>query len=135
MKRRFSIATLLLLMAISAVAAASVRSAIVQIRTLPNDASYREAAIIMVLMGPLGALEGLILAFWNRSGPLRTMGCLFGGLFLGIAAGGQFVNRVDWTIIGTTPLVLLAASMLVAFSRRRRLRARDVMAAPNPVAR
>jgi hypothetical protein len=118
----FSLATLLLMMAIAAVGLASIRAALAgawqgEAAGLRNMNSQ---TVVLIAAGAVcGALFGLVLAAWNRKGLLVGIASFFGGLFLGAAAGAQCCVKVDWQVIFAAPFVLVSSALLVALNRRR----------------
>ena len=125
-RRTFSLATLLLVMAIAAVALASIRSLLVRVW---NGES--EALILPMVAGAIGgALVGLALAIWNRGSwrlaNLRgwpwTITSTIGGMGIGAAVGAQTTAGVDWSVIVLSPLVVIGTAALVAINRRRQIR-------------
>lgn len=124
MGRTFSIATLLLLVAVAAVGLASLRALWVrgEIGTVTN-----EAAMILMTAGAMaGLIFGVGLAIWNGAGPahrasgwLRMVGSAVCGLFLGAAAGAQFTAAVPWYGLLVLPALIIGAAALVAAGGRR----------------
>jgi hypothetical protein len=122
MDRRFSLATLLLLIAIAAIGLASARIAL--IRYAENNPAVplqiEPPAIALVIMGSLvGALYGCWLSVWNGGGLLRLFARAVGGLCLGAAAAAQLSVQTDWIVIFLTPMILVSLTTLVAINRRR----------------
>jgi hypothetical protein len=115
MNRSFSLTTLLLLVTLSAIGLASVRTAIARTWHAPNGATVG----LMVAAGIGGALFGLVLSAWNRNGWPADVGSMVGGFYLGVTAGAQLTNPVDWQLLCAVPIVLISTAMLVAATRRR----------------
>jgi hypothetical protein len=118
MTRSFSLATLMLVMAIAAIGLASVRTTAVRVAGGESSA----------LMGPLvvgaigGALYGFALAIWQRAGFIRLVAGVVGGLCIGVAAGAQATSPVGWPVVFTAPVVLVGMAALIGANRRRSLR-------------
>ncbi len=110
MRGNFSLATLLLLIAIAAVGLASIRT----VPDRPNDV----AAVTMVAGGACGMLFAMVLALWNRVGFLRMPLYGVGGAFLGAAAGAQMSVSVHWPVMIAGPILLLTIVWLIAITRR-----------------
>jgi len=141
MRQRFSLATLMLLVAIAALGLASLRTAIGTALTLdqssqaatsfPNQgpqnpqAIYQTILAIWIVGGScLGLLLALTLAAWNTRSLVWTIASCAGGVFLGGAAGAQCLVKVDWPVIFLAPVVLVGGTLLVAVNERRRRTAR-----------
>lgn len=132
MGHRFSIATLMLLTAIAAIALASMRGAIVRVLAaisltdIPTIMSrvWNGDANELVLPIAVGAIAGLIyavaLALWNKTGWVNPIVSGVGGLLLGGGAGSQMTTSVAWPVVAAAPVVLLSMVTLIAFNRRRR---------------
>lgn len=126
MRRTFSLATLLLVMAIAAVALASIRALLVRVWSGESQA----LAVPMVAGAMAGATFGLALAVWNRGswrignfhGWPWTIANAVGGLGLGAAVGAQTTARVEWSVIVLAPFIVIGAAVLVAINRRRQFR-------------
>lgn len=116
MGRHFSLATLMLVVAIAAIAAASSRAAVVD----AWRGTSHEALALAVLGAGAGSFFGLCLGIWNRGTWIGFVGTLIGGSCLGAAAGAQFATRVDWLVIFMAPVILLPVLLLVANNRRRK---------------
>lgn len=118
----FSLATLLLMMAIAAVGLASIRAALAA-ASQSQAAGLRnmdiQTAVLIAAGAVCGALFGLVLAAWNRKGLLAAIASLFGGMFLGAAAAAQCCLTVDWQVIFAAPFVLVSTAIFVALNRRR----------------
>ena len=114
MGRRYSIATLMLLTAVAALSAASLRAAY----------SQREGPDHMEMSLTIGAFVGAVyavtLGFWNRQSWMRPIVYCFGGLVLGAAAGAQMSLHVGWPVVFAAPVVLMATTALVGSNRLRR---------------
>ena len=120
----YSLATLLLLISIAAVSAASIRAALASVLwgtpAVPALKESTELVLgLMVAGAVVGGLLGLVLAAWNLSPALAGVGRALGGLLLGAAAAAQLTVKVDWQVIFAAPIVLVAAAALVAATRRR----------------
>jgi len=116
MGRHFSLATLMLAVAIAAIAAASSRAAVVD----AWRGNSREALELAFVGAAVGLLFGLCLAIWNRGSCIGFVGSLVGGVCLGAAAGAQFASRVDWIVIFMAPVILIPLLLVVAANRRRK---------------
>ena len=116
MGRHFSLATLMLVVAIAAIAAASSRAAVVD----AWRGKSHEALELAFVGAVVGLLFGLGLAIWNRGSWIGTVGSLVGGICLGAAAGAQFAARVDWIVIFLAPIILIPVLLVVAANRRRK---------------
>jgi hypothetical protein len=116
MGRTFSLATLLLLMAIAAIGLASTRTVLAGVWR----GQAPEVAGLMFAGAIFGALFGLGFALWNRSKWVGFLGCIIGGPCLGAAAGAQLSVAVDWPVIFTTPIILISTLMVVIANRRWR---------------
>jgi hypothetical protein len=121
MGQRFSLATLLLLVAIAAIALASTRSALAG----AWNGSAPGIAGLLTAGAAAGAVFGLLLAIWSGAGFLRLSGGIFGGASVGAAAGAQLSVTVDWIVIFTAPIILVSTIMVIAANRRQRLRSRS----------
>jgi hypothetical protein len=121
MRQRFSLATLLLLTAIAAIAMASTRSALVG----ALRGSAPGIAGLLVAGAAAGAVFGLLVAIWSGAGFLGLSGGTFGGACVGAAAAAQLSDTVDWIVIFTAPIILVSTIMVIASNRRRRLRSRS----------
>lgn len=125
MRSRFSLATLLLLVAIAAVGVGSLRTAIVEVLSLDNfsaSLAARGPILAACIAGAalLGLTLGVILGAWNhRSIPLTIAGA-FGGSFLGAAAGAQCTVRAEWPVLFIAPILLIGGTLLVALNERRK---------------
>jgi hypothetical protein len=122
MNRRFSLATLLLLIAIVAIGLASARTAL--LRYVENNPAVplqiAPPAIALVIMGAMvGLVYGCWLSIWNHGGALSLIAKVVGGPFLGAAAAAQLSVQTDWIVIFLTPIILVSLTTLVAFNRRR----------------
>ena len=116
MERRFSLGTLLSIVAIAAVGLASIRGAFARTWTTPGD-----AGLIMLPFGFwTGGLFGLALAVWNRVGWLKGVAGTLAGFGLGTAAGAQTLATVDWPVIFLAPIVIVGMAALIARNRGRR---------------
>ncbi len=122
MVRNFSIATLLLVTAIVAVALSGLRGAW---QRANSDASG-EVLVPLIVCSIAGAAFGFGLAIWNGAVPVWKLGGwarVFGGtvcgLFLGAAAGAQATAHVDRYVLLLTPIVVVGCAALVAATRRR----------------
>jgi len=124
MNRTFSIATLLLVMAIVAVALTSLREVVQR-----ADGGGSPIGILSPVLAcsVAGATFGYGLAIWNSVTPvwmvggwLRLFVSTVCGLFLGAAAGAQATVRVDWYVLLLTPIVIVGCAALVAATRRQR---------------
>lgn len=125
MRSRFSLATLLLLVAVAAVGVGSLRTAIVEVLAL-DDASAALAAqgpvlaVCLAVGSLLGLLYGAALAAWNHRGALNSLAGALGGAFLGAAAGAQCTVRTDWPALFVAPILLIGGTLLVALNERRK---------------
>lgn len=126
-RRSFSIAALLMLIAITAVGSASIRAALGE--DLPVASRLvglaRVIGAAMLAGAVVGTIFGLILAAWNRNDLPAAFGSAVGGFFLGAAAAAQCTVKVDWRYIFATPIVLVSVATLVAINSRRRSKARS----------
>jgi hypothetical protein len=126
MQHKFSLATLLLMVAIAAVGFASLRSAFHN--ALPGHEPW------MVLLGFFaGGPVGFALAIWNRSDWLPGIVSTLAGFGLGAAAGAQTGLIVSWPVIFAAPFVLVGAAAIIAFNRRRTLRRAQPAAVSGPI--
>jgi uncharacterized membrane protein YfcA len=123
MNRTFSIATLLLVMAIVAVALTSLRGWWQQVESGVSG----DITELVLVCSVAGAVFGFGLAIWNGASPgstgdgwLRVLGSMACGSFLGAAAGAQATARVDRYVLLLTPVVVVGCAALVAATRRRR---------------
>ncbi|MGD9719850.1 MAG: hypothetical protein AB7O59_01380 [Pirellulales bacterium] len=125
MGRTFSIATMLLVMAIVAVGAASLRGLWQRVEGGVND-----AVLVPVVGGAVaGAVYAFILSVWTSRDPIyeplawpRFVLCTICGWFLGTAAGAQMTATVDGAVLALTPLVVIGSAAVVAFNQRRQAR-------------
>lgn len=113
MQHRFSLATLLLMVAIAAVGLASVRDA------FQNSLPGREPWMVMFGFWAGGPV-GLALAIWNRSGAVLGIVCTLAGFGLGAAAGAQTGVTVSWPTVFVAPILLIGTAAVIAFNRHRR---------------
>ena len=124
MERSFSIATLLLAMAIGAVGLASLRALWTRAE---NGDMARPDAMTMIIAGAVaGLIFGTVLAGWNRPSPVHRLGNVLRmglgaccGCFLGAAAGAQFSATVPWYVLVMLPVAIIGSTALVVASRRR----------------
>lgn len=115
MTRSFSMATLLLLVAIAAAGSASLRGAVDRMA-----GGNSEALVTPIVAGGLGGFVfGIALALWNRGGFLRSAAAVVGATLLGSAAGAQMIARVSWTALFVAPVILVTVIWLIAVNRRR----------------
>lgn len=128
MGRSFSLATLLLLIAIAAVGLASTRTVLVRVW----HGESPEIVGLVVLGAIFGAVFGFALALWSRGSWLGFFGSILGGPFLGAAAGAQLSVAVDWPVIFTAPIILISTVMVVAANRRRQFLARSAVLDQTP---
>lgn len=134
MRSRFSLGTLLLIVAIVAVGAASLRSAAKAVlnegltAALPGDKQV--IAVWIGVGGLVGLGFGVVLALWNRRGPLGSLVQIFAGGFLGLAAAAQCAIQTPWLVIGMIPIVTIALAVWIAHSQRRDLRTAERVAGP-----
>lgn len=128
MRSRFSLATMLLLVAIAAVGVGSLRTAIVELLALDNVSAALAArgpvlAACIAGAGLLGLVLGIILGAWNHRSISLSIASALGGCFLGAAAGAQCTVRSEWPVLFVAPIVLVGGTLLVALNeRRKRLR-------------
>ncbi len=123
MERTFSIATLLLVIAILAVALASIRAAAV--RTLEGQS--RAIATPIAIGALAGGAVGCVLAFgyrgsrpfWHPKSWPRIVAGTLGGIVLGGGAGAQATAAVSWWIIVLMPPLIVGMTALVVTNRRR----------------
>jgi hypothetical protein len=116
MERRFSLGTLLAIVAVAAVGLASIRGALTRVWTMPSN-----EALMMLPFGLLvGGAFGLALALWNGGGWLRAIVGTLAGFGLGAAAGAQTLAKVEWQVVFLAPIVVVGLAALVAGNRRRR---------------
>jgi hypothetical protein len=127
MGRHFSLATLLLLMAIAAVAMASTRTALAGMWRGQSPGVVG----LVVLGGLFGLAFGIGFALWNRGNWYGILGSIVGGPCLGAAAGVQLGVGVEWPVIFAAPFILIVTLLVVAANRRRRLAARWVETDPH----
>jgi hypothetical protein len=131
MRSRFSLATLLLLVAIAAVGVGSLRTAIIKLLSF-DDLSATLAARGPVLAacivggGLLGLVFGTILGNWNHRGIPLSIASTLGGSFLGAAAGAQCTVRTEWPVLFIAPILLIGGTLLVALNERRKRAGRRV---------
>ena len=116
MGHRFSIATLFLLTAIAALSLASMRMTMVRVWSGEANA----LVLPMAVGGVAGAIFGVALAIWNKTGWAQPIISGIGGLLLGGAAGAQMTTPVGWPVVVATPVVLISMVALITFNRRRR---------------
>ena len=114
MGRRYSIATLMLLTAVAALSAASLRAAFAQ------REGHDHLELSLAIGAFVGAIYATTLGFWNRQGWMRPIVYGFGGLVLGAAGGAQMSLHVGWPVVFAVPFVLMATTALVGSNRRRR---------------
>jgi hypothetical protein len=122
MNRSFSIATLLLIIAIAAMAMASIRGAWVRM-----DAVDGQGVLIPVVCGAVaGGVLGFALGLWNTPWPFfawktwgRAFACDLGGIVLGAAVGAQVTAPIGWTTVVVAPLLIIALAAAVSIRRRR----------------
>jgi hypothetical protein len=110
MARNYSIAALLTIMAIVAVALASIRNAM-------NMGPHGSDAAIAPVTGTIaGGIWGLGLAVWNRDhwGVPWMMAGLVAGMGLGLAAGAHVTVAHSWANVIAGPLLLVATAVGVA---------------------
>jgi hypothetical protein len=135
----YSLATVFLVVAIVAIAAASLRGLWVRVTAAGASQELLYPAIVCAIDGMLFAT---VLAFWSRTGSIwdgrnlvRLIVYPVAGLFLGAAAGAQSMAEVSWGAMVLTPPIVVAVAALVAFNRRkvrRDQRARHSNAAAEP---
>lgn len=108
MARSYSIAALLTVMAIVAVALSSIRNAMIM-GPLGSD-----AAIAPVTGTIAGGIWGLGLGIWNRDhwGAPWVLAGLVAGMGLGLAAGAHVTVVHSWTGVIAGPLLVVAAAVL-----------------------
>ena len=109
MARSYSIAALLTVMAIVAVALASIRNAMI-LGPLGAD-----AAIAPVTGTIAGGIWGLGLGIWNRDhwGAPWIVAGLVAGMGLGLAAGAHVTVAQSWNSVIAAPLLVIVAAMIV----------------------
>jgi hypothetical protein len=125
MRSRFSLATLLLLVAIAAVGVGSLRTAIVELFALDDLTAALAArgpvlAACIIGGGLLGLMFGTILGSWNHRGIPLSVASALGGCFLGAAAGAQCTVRTEWPVLFIAPILLIGGTLLVALNERRK---------------
>ena len=110
MARSYSIAALLTVMAIVAVALSSIRNAMIM---GPLGA---DAAIAPVTGTIAGGIWGLGLGIWNRDhwGAPWVVAGLVAGMGLGLAAGSHVTVTHSWTSVFAGPLLVVAAAVVAA---------------------
>lgn len=109
MARSYSIAALLTVMAIVAVALASIRNAMI-LGPLGAD-----AAIAPVTGTIAGGIWGLGLGIWNRDhwGAPWIVAGLVAGMGLGLAAGAHVTVAQSWNSVIAAPLLVIVAAVIV----------------------
>ncbi len=136
MKRNtYSLATVFLVVAIVAIAAASLRGLWVRaINGGPQELLYPAIACAFD-----GVLFATVFVFWSRTGSIwdernlvRLIVYPVAGFFLGAAAGAQSTAQVSWGALMLTPPVVVAVAALVAFNRRKRRRGQADVQAEQP---
>jgi hypothetical protein len=116
MRRSYSLAVLLLVTAIAAMSLASLR-----LLWLRVDAGAPSEIAMPMLAGAIGGgAFGVALAIWRGAAWVWTLLALVGGLGLGAAAGAQLTAPVSWGVVVLCPLIVLAATAVVALNSRRR---------------
>lgn len=125
MGRTFSIATMLLVMAIVAVGAASMRGLWQRV-----EGGVTDAVLVPVVGGAVaGSIYAFILSVWTARDPIyeplawpRFVVSAICGWFLGAAAGAQMTATVDGAVLALTPIVIIGSAVLVTFNQRRQSR-------------
>ncbi len=128
MTRSFSLATLMLVMAIMAIGLASVRTAAVRV----VEGASIDLPRLLIAGAVAGALYGFALAIWQRGGFVRIGASAIGGSCLGLAAAAQTTSPVAWPVVFTAPIVLVGMAALIGTNRRRTLRLLATQGTPSP---
>lgn len=125
MTRSFSLAALMLVIAVAAVGLASMRTVV--LRVVSGEPS--DVATPMILGAIAGGVYGFALGVWQSGGFVRLVASVLGGLCLGLGAGAQITATVDWAVVFAAPALLVGMAVLVGANRRRSFRIREAKGA------
>lgn len=121
MNRRFSLATLLLVVTFSAIMAACIRAAVWH----AWHTNGRELTLLLLLGALSGAIVGTALTLWVRGLTYAVFGAPILGACLGMAAMAQATMQVGWSLVLAGPIIVLGCVTVVAVAGKRGRRLRD----------